>query len=815
MDELVFIVKAQDETKKTFEEIKQNATSVGEDVTEKLTKGLTGWIGKIGASLLSFEVFSKAIENASNFNESINKLGLAFGNLNQANKIVDELSNNLGLSKQTAIDFLSSFKLILSNLGLSEQVAIQQSEFLTRLATDLSSFYNISLSEAAQTIQSTLAGQYDSLRKFGVVINENVILTEALERGWGKNLSQAQKTAIVLDLLKEKFGVVIGDATRTADSFANTQRRLVEQIQNLLASIGQGFLQIITPILRGLEEILKVINWIFSEVINKIPIIQGLVIALIAGISGALLGSPLIGLIVGILTLIIHLVVTLVQRWDLFIKGIETVWNGLVEIANGIMGLIIAIGNFIFTVFSGVYETVKAIFGNVVAWIIEQINNLLGYLNNILGKVGLGLGKIQINIETKDIKQVFNEQLNKTQKAFQNIGNQFQKTGNSISKGWSQITKGFSDVVGVFTTSTETLENVANSINQTAGKILGSGSKDKKEEKEDTLSQKVSQALSPIQSFLDILTTQAQTALVGFITSLVAGLGSLGGIVSFTNIGIAILAAGLQTIASSSVGFQQLASLLQLVGQLIGLLIVPVLNSLVLLLQPIIQILYILFTMLSSILQPFVELLTILFGTLGEILISIATLLQTFAPLFIAIGQILNVIFQFLRPFIVIITAIVKVFVVLFNNLIIPVVNIIITIANFIIGVIEGLVNGVIGVINAIIDAINWALGWAGVRIQRIQNLSIGRVSRVEPVSLDFNPNSSFNTNFNTTGTTNTGTTNTAPPATQASGVSVQQPTPIYVYFTNNGVLVGGFRNEDEFIDWIRRGLEIASRRVS
>lgn len=127
---------------------------------------------------------------------------------------------------------------------------------LTGLAGDVASFYNISQDEAYTKLKSVFSGETETLKDLGIVMTQNALDEYAMANGFGKvtsAMSEAEKVSLRYAFVQSQLTNAAGDFTRTQDSWANQTRILALQFDSLKASIGQGFIQILTPVIRALN----------------------------------------------------------------------------------------------------------------------------------------------------------------------------------------------------------------------------------------------------------------------------------------------------------------------------------------------------------------------------------------------------------------------------------------------------------------------------------------------------------------------------------------------------------------------------------
>ena len=136
-------------------------------------------------------------------------------------------------------------------LGYSSKAAAVFSEDLVRVAADFASFKDLSPDDVLEKLGSGLAGESEPLRALGVFLNEAKVKAEAMRLGLvgaHGELDDGAKVAARYSLIIGEMGEAYGDVSRTADSYANTQRRFAASTENLKAELGQGLLPVLTDL---------------------------------------------------------------------------------------------------------------------------------------------------------------------------------------------------------------------------------------------------------------------------------------------------------------------------------------------------------------------------------------------------------------------------------------------------------------------------------------------------------------------------------------------------------------------------------------
>jgi len=216
----------------------------------------------LGATFAATQVVSFAKESimaASNINEALSKVGVVFGNnAKEIETWAAGATANFGMSERSALTAVGTFGNLFDAFGLGEGDTKKFSKSLTELAVDMASFNDMSVDDALQALRSGLSGETEPMKKFGSVLSETRLKTEALTLGLIKNtkeaLDPAAKAQAAYSLIMKDTARQQGDYDRTAGGTANTMRRVAAQMDNAKVAIGQGLL----PVFNGLLKVLEV-----------------------------------------------------------------------------------------------------------------------------------------------------------------------------------------------------------------------------------------------------------------------------------------------------------------------------------------------------------------------------------------------------------------------------------------------------------------------------------------------------------------------------------------------------------------------------
>lgn len=211
-----------------------------------------------GKKLIEFG--KSCIELGSDLAEVQNVVDVTFPRMS---KQIDEFAKNaatqFGLSETMAKKFTGTFGAMSQAFGFGEKSAYEMSTTLTGLAGDVASFYNISQDEAYTKLKSVFTGETESLKDLGIVMTQTALDAYALQNGFGKTtakMSEMEKVALRYKFVQDQLTIAAGDFSRTSDGWANQIRILQLQFDSLKATIGQGLINVLSPVLKMINQLI-------------------------------------------------------------------------------------------------------------------------------------------------------------------------------------------------------------------------------------------------------------------------------------------------------------------------------------------------------------------------------------------------------------------------------------------------------------------------------------------------------------------------------------------------------------------------------
>ncbi len=230
--------------------------------------GLGSVVGKLGGMIAAaFSVraivnFGKeAVKLGSDLQEVQNVVDVTFTTMNeQVNQFAKSAMQAAGLSETMAKRYTGTFGAMAKSFKFSEEDAYAMATSLTQLSGDVASFYNLTQDVAYTKLKSVFTGETETLKDLGVVMTQTALDDFALRKGLAKTTSQMseqEKVALRYQFVMEQLSGASGDFVRTQDSWANQTRILSLQFEQLKATVGMGLINVLTPVLKVLNELIS------------------------------------------------------------------------------------------------------------------------------------------------------------------------------------------------------------------------------------------------------------------------------------------------------------------------------------------------------------------------------------------------------------------------------------------------------------------------------------------------------------------------------------------------------------------------------
>lgn len=256
-----------------------------------------------------------AVKFASDYEESLNKVNVAFGQSEGYVKNWAKSSlESFGIAEGTALDMAALFGDLATSMNIPQKEAAKMSTSLVGLAGDLASFKNIGIDQATTALNGVFTGETESLKMLGVVMTEANLQAFALTKGIKtqvKDMSEAEKVQLRYAFVLDRTKNAQGDFQRTGGGAANQMRIFQESLKQVAQQLGSVILPAFTKLISFVNEQIKS----FSQLSET----QKTLIVSIAGIAAA------IGPLLSVMGSVLGFVPQLINGF----KNIATQWNSL------------------------------------------------------------------------------------------------------------------------------------------------------------------------------------------------------------------------------------------------------------------------------------------------------------------------------------------------------------------------------------------------------------------------------------------------------------------------------------------------------
>lgn len=258
-------LKVDDKGTATIKKVSKSVKRM-ETQTVKSSKAMSNSMKLATAAVVAFGVAAtltfgkKSINAASNLQEVMGKFSVVFRDqIAMAEEFADVLVDSYGLSERAAKEYLSRVQDLLKPMGMASTAAAKMSNEVVKLAVNLGSFSNVPIKKVILDMESALVGNFETMKKYGVILNETVVKAEAYRSGLAKEgvlLNANQKAQAAYSLMVKGSADAIGDWARTSGNYANQLKQFKSNVEDISAAIGK-------PLMKSLNDVLiKTNEWI-------------------------------------------------------------------------------------------------------------------------------------------------------------------------------------------------------------------------------------------------------------------------------------------------------------------------------------------------------------------------------------------------------------------------------------------------------------------------------------------------------------------------------------------------------------------------
>ena len=248
-----------------FDEVSEEASDAGDsilDFGDILNANLAADLIEDGLHELADVVadFAKgSLDAASDVNAAGSQFEQTFGDMEDtARKTLEAISDDTKIAVTRMQGDFTKMYAFTKTAGAGSEEAMDIAGRAMEAAADSAAYYDKSIEDVTETLQSFLKGNYENDAALGISATETTRNTKANEMyatSFNK-LSEAQKVDVLLAMVEAGNAAsgALGQAAREADSWVNVQGELNEAIHQLQATLGQPALKAAIPIVQSLTE---------------------------------------------------------------------------------------------------------------------------------------------------------------------------------------------------------------------------------------------------------------------------------------------------------------------------------------------------------------------------------------------------------------------------------------------------------------------------------------------------------------------------------------------------------------------------------
>ena len=250
-----------------------------EDTTGKASDSsgkITGAFKKIGVAVATYftvDAIKKfglgCIQAAADANAMESQFSQVFGNLEgKAGKSLTGIADKAGISENRMKGSFTKIAAFAKTTGMDTESALGLSERAMIAVADSAAFYDRSLEETTESLQSFLKGNYENDAALGLSCTE-VTRNAAANKLYGKSfkdLSEEQKQLTLLQMVEDanKASGAIGQAARESDTWTNVTGNLKQSWTDFQAVVGANVLPVAVDVVK------KMVGWV-QNLSDKVP----------------------------------------------------------------------------------------------------------------------------------------------------------------------------------------------------------------------------------------------------------------------------------------------------------------------------------------------------------------------------------------------------------------------------------------------------------------------------------------------------------------------------------------------------------------
>lgn len=217
------------------------------------------------------------IDAASDANAASSQFSQVFGDMeSQASKSLQTIADNTGIAENRMKGSYTQIAAFAKTTGLDTSDALSLADRAMVAVADSAAFYDRSLEETTESLQSFLKGNYENDAALGLSCTE-ITRNEAANRLYGKSfndLSEAQKQLTLLQMVEDanKLSGAMGQASRESDTWTNQTGNLKQAWTDFQSILGSNILPLAVDVVKRAADFVQDLS---DKIKNSSSIFEG------------------------------------------------------------------------------------------------------------------------------------------------------------------------------------------------------------------------------------------------------------------------------------------------------------------------------------------------------------------------------------------------------------------------------------------------------------------------------------------------------------------------------------------------------------
>lgn len=210
----------------------------------------------------AIDMAKEAIEAAADIRASNAQFKQTFKDVEkQARSSLEAIADETGITATRMQDAYTGIFAFTRSLGAETDAALDISSRAMIVAADSAAYYDKSIEEVTETLQSFLKGNYENDAALGIAATEttrNTMANQLYAKSF-QELSEAQKVDVLLAMVEagNQASGAMGQAAREAESWTNVTGELEEAWRLFLGAVGDPVLDALLPVVQDITKALK------------------------------------------------------------------------------------------------------------------------------------------------------------------------------------------------------------------------------------------------------------------------------------------------------------------------------------------------------------------------------------------------------------------------------------------------------------------------------------------------------------------------------------------------------------------------------